>query len=196
MEEMELILDRLKLDGAHTEALPTAAAKHDWGKAHPVFQKALHRNDDSSQLLAKQVSSHAHHERKHFRHELASVLSMVGTGDSDLAAYLAAAHHGKVRLGIRSMPGEQEKDQIRTARGIHEGDQLPGCELAPGVFVPPVQLSLAIMDFGAGGSWTERMLRLRDKLGPFCLTYLEMLLRMADDDASEHPRLEAASCPQ
>ena len=26
----------------------------------------------------------------------------------DLAAYLAAAHHGKIRLGIRSLPGRRD----------------------------------------------------------------------------------------
>ena len=93
------------------------------------------------------------------------------------------------------MPGETEKDEIRTARGIHEGDSLPGCELTRGVSLPPVQLSLAVMEFGAnGGSWTDRILRLRDEIGPFRLAWLEMLLRMADEEASEYPRLEAVSC--
>ena len=66
---------------------------------------------------------------------------------------------------------------------------------ATGVSVPPVQLSLAVMEFGAeGGSWTDRMLHLRDKLGPFRLAYLEMLLRAADEAASADPRLGVAIC--
>jgi hypothetical protein len=40
------------------------------------------------------------------------------------------------------------------------------------------------------------VLRLRDEIGPFRLAWLEMLLRMADEEASEHPKLEAASCTQ
>jgi CRISPR-associated endonuclease/helicase Cas3 len=195
VEEMEVLLDGQKLDPLHIDAIRTAAAKHDWGKSHAVFQKTLHKNDDSPDLLAKQFKTNARHERKHFRHELASALAMLDAGDSDLAAYLAAAHHGRVRLGIRSMPGETEKDEIRTARGIHDGDHLPGCELALGLSVPAVQLSLAVMDFGADGrSWTDRMLRLRDEIGPFRLAYLEVLLRAADEEASANPKLEARPC--
>jgi CRISPR-associated endonuclease/helicase Cas3 len=195
VEEMELLLGGQKLDPAHSDALRTAAAKHDWGKAHPVFQATLRRNDGSSDLLAKQCKTAGGHARKHFRHELASALAMLAIGDSGLAAYLAAAHHGRIRLGIRSMPGEAEENDVRTARGIHEHDALPACELAQGVSVPAVPLSLAVMDLGAdGGSWTDRMLGLRDEIGPFRLAYLEMLLRAADEEASEHEGPEAVPC--
>jgi CRISPR-associated endonuclease/helicase Cas3 len=120
---------------------------------------------------------------------------MLNTGESDLAAFLAASHHGRVRLSIRSMPGEPGPDDVRTVRGICEGESLPGCELATGLTVPPVVLSLRVMEFGAeGGSWTERMQRLRDALGPFRLAYLEMLLRAADWAASKEPDLEVATC--
>lgn len=195
VEEIESLLGSQSLDPVHADALRTAATKHDWGKAHPVFQQTLHENDNSPELLAKQVKA-GRHKRKHFRHELASALAMLDT-DSDLAAYLVAAHHGKVRLGIRSMPGETEDANVRKARGVQDGDSLPGCELLPGVSVPPVRLSLAVMEFGAsGGSWTDRMLRLRDEIGPFRLAWLETLLRMADEEASEHPKLEAGLCTQ
>jgi CRISPR-associated endonuclease/helicase Cas3 len=195
VEEMELLLDGENLDPSHADTLRTAATKHDWGKAHAVFQNTLHQNDDCPDFLAKQFKTNARHERKHFRHELASALAMLHIGDSDLAAYLVAAHHGRVRLGIRSMPGETEKDDIRTARGIHDGDRLPVCDLAQDLSVPAVPLSLAVMDLGADGrSWTDRMLRLRDEIGPFRLAYLEMLLRTADEEASANPKLEANSC--
>jgi CRISPR-associated endonuclease/helicase Cas3 len=195
VEEMELLLGGQKLDPVHSDALRKAAAKHDWGKAHPVFQTTLHKNDDSSDLLAKQCKTAGGHAREHFRHELASALAMLVIGDSDLATYLVAAHHGRIRLGIRSMPGEAEENDVRTARGIHEHDVLPACELAQGVSVPAVPLSLAVMDLGAdGGSWTDRMLRLRDEIGPFRLAYLEMLLRIADEEASEHEGPEAVPC--
>ena len=195
MEEMEVLLQGQKLEPVHADALRIAAAKHDWGKAHPVFQETLRKDDEPPELLAKQTKSNARHKRKHFRHELASALAMLDSGDSDLAAYLAAAHHGKVRLGIRSMPGETEVDTVRAARGIRQDDCLPACELSTGTFMPQVQLSLAVMEFGADGkSWTDRMLRLRDEIGPFRLAYLEMLLRMADEEASAHPRLEAGEC--
>lgn len=196
IEEIDALLNGHGLDPNLAATLRAAAAKHDWGKAHPVFQATLHRSDDSTDVLAKQTGG-GRHSRKYFRHELASALAMLQTGESDLAAYLVATHHGKVRLGIRSMPGEREVNGRRIARGIQEGDRLPACELATGVSVPEVELSLGVMEFGAeGGSWTERMLRLRDDLGPFRLAYLEMLLRAADEAASNNPRLEATACAE
>ena len=196
VEEFKVLLETTNLDPKQTAALLTAATLHDWGKAHEVFQATLHRNDDSVEILAKQIGR-GKHSRPHFRHELASALAMLATGESDLAAYLVASHHGRIRLGIRSMPGEREDEGVRTARGIREGERLPACEVATGVFRPSVELSLKQMEFGAeGGSWTDRMLRLRDELGPFRLAYLEMLLRSADETASQNPHLMETVCPE
>jgi CRISPR-associated endonuclease/helicase Cas3 len=94
------------------------------------------------------------------------------------------------------MPGEREDDHAAVAHGIREGDVLPACEVATGIAVPAVRLSLAVMEFGAeAGSWTDRMLRVRDKLGPFRLAYLEMLLRSADEFASADQGSEFTQCP-
>jgi CRISPR-associated endonuclease/helicase Cas3 len=119
---------------------------------------------------------------------------MLATGESDLAAYVVAAHHGRVRMSIRSMPGEEDG----RVRGIRGGvDILPACEPARGVLVSEILLSLDAMKLGQDGSgamsWTDRVLRLRDRLGPFRLTYLEMLLRAADERASA-AKQEAAGC--
>ena len=68
---------------------------------------------------------------KRFRHELASVLGILaleraGSPSADwqtlgsvgrlLALYLIASHHGKVRLSVRTMPGESPvpPDPVRT----------------------------------------------------------------------------------
>jgi CRISPR-associated endonuclease/helicase Cas3 len=192
MQELEAILSALPLSPEIAAALRVAAAKHDWGKAHEVFQRTMYRGSEpSNELLAKR-EGHAVHERPNFRHELASAVAILTTGESDLAAYLAAAHHGRVRMSIRSMPGESDEG---VARGIRDGETLPACELATGLAVPAVTLSLRPMHFGAdGGSWTERMIRLRDSLGPFRLAYLEMLLRAADAQASANPHLEDTAC--
>ncbi len=196
VQELELLLGVITLDPLHAAALRAAASKHDWGKSHKVFQEALHRSDKYDDFLAKQCRKDAdRYRRKHFRHELGSALAMLMVGESDLSAYLVAAHHGRIRIGIRSRPGETPNGAVQVAHGICEGDILPECELTDGVSVPSVRLSLGLMELGAdGGSWTDRMLRLRDSVGVFRLAYLEMILRAADGQASENPWPEATAC--
>ena len=196
-EEVEELLKTVVLDAESAEALRVAARKHDWGKAHPVFQKTLQGQERPEVLLAKQCGK-GKHDRRHFRHELASALAMVDEGDSDKAAYLAAAHHGRIRMSIRSMPGEREEGGKAIARGILEGDQLRTAELSKGKFEAECVLSLRLMEFGGDGvrdSWTARMLRLLEEVGPFRLAYLEALLRAADVRASEEPRKDYERCP-
>ena len=111
----------------------------------------------------------------------------------NVALYLVAAHHGKVRLSIRAMPGEKTPSKPDTlfARGIWESDELPGVDLASGVIAPAVKrIDLTPMLLGRTGgqpSWTERMLGLRDhkEFGPLKLAYLETVLRAADIRASK-----------
>jgi len=134
-----------------------------------------------------------------FRHELAGALAILQPGVTlgtephfrDLVAYLVAAHHGQVRLSIRALPTEPPptaEEGLRFARGVWEGDVLPAAELGGDLHVPALTLSLEPMEIGLGEqppfraapSWLDRMLTLRDLLGPFRLAYLETLLRAAD----------------
>lgn len=191
-----------------SDALVAAALWHDRGKAHPIFQKALPEGAPTREgPWAKAPGHWKHYERRHFRHELASALSVLDPRNRkiddeirDLTAYLVAAHHGKVRLSIRSLPREPRpfpplgagREVRRFARGIWDGDVLPVTDLGGGIEAPRVELSLEPMELGLGErppfkdkpSWVGRMATLRDSRGPFYLAYLEALLRASDWRAS------------
>lgn len=189
-------------DRRTAETVVTAAAVHDLGKAHPAFQDMLlagvadepERELRRGQLWAKSDHRGGRHRRRHFRHELASALALrAGNGasaPSDLAVYLVAAHHGRVRLSIRPAPDERAPDDSpdtpRFALGIAEGDELPAVETPLGTW-PQTQLALGCMELGAPDAWAEMACGLRDDpaLGPFRLAYLEALVRIADWRASD-----------
>jgi len=217
-------------DGELT-ALCHAARWHDWGKAHIAFQAKLDKDALTAAALdappakapnpawrkgriPQKPTDNNDSRRPHFRHELASALGVLladsgfplstpksNTAARDLAAYLIAAHHGKVRLSIRSIPDEwqppktDEPHETRFARGVWDGDQLPSVNLGDSTLAQSVALSLEPMELGLGErepfvdqpSWAERCLNLRDTLGPFKLAFLETLLRAADGRASDNP---------
>lgn len=200
--ELHLVLDSLTLPPALRASLLTAARWHDVGKALDEFQKLLRYTAGESApagLLAKSGNSGVRSPdwpqwRKQYRHELASALAWLahhdGTDQADLIAYVIAAHHGKVRLSIRSLPDEQPPADRATelmARGIVHGDQLPAVSLE-GVTMPTTTLNLNLMRMGndenGRPSWLARTIALRDEFGPFGLAFLETLLRSADMRAS------------
>jgi CRISPR-associated endonuclease/helicase Cas3 len=94
--------------------------------------------------------------RRHFRHELASALSVLDPRNDkipdelrELVAYLVAAHHGKVRLSIRSLPNELHPNgNRRFARGVWDDDELPETDLGGNVTAPAIRLSLEPMELG------------------------------------------------
>ena len=199
-------------DGIPWEPLLTAAGWHDVGKAHPAFQNAMVNASeptlDREKLWAKsgtkkwltyQMPGDQGDRRPGFRHELASVLAWLthhdGEPNADLVAFLIAAHHGKVRGSIRSLPNEAKpKDPTtRFARGLWEGDEIPMVELGNGKTTHPVTIDLSLMELGeyedpqgnSRRSWLARVLKLRDKYGPFRLAYLETLMRIADRRGSK-----------
>lgn len=199
--EARAMTNALGLEPAVADAVETAAAWHDLGKAHEAFQSAL-PDAPAGDVWAKSASPTARlvyrvqeGSRPGFRHELASALAWLQTQTGhprrDLVAYMVAAHHGKVRLSIRSMPNESAPADDRLfARGIWDGDPLPA---VGGYLDEALPLSLSLMQLGEG-SWLSRTLQLRDDadLGPFRLAILETLVRVADWRAS---RLEEAKVP-
>lgn len=187
------ILEELSFENLPKEAVALAAQVHDIGKSHPVFQRSLQTLGGSAdEVWAKSASVlPLRHERRGFRHELASALAWLQAGTSEeraLVSYLTAAHHGKVRLSLRALPTERPPDDERLfARGIYDGDEVPETD-AGGFIVPSVALSLLPMRLGgaAGGpSWSEMALELRDRFGPFRLAFLEALVRAADVRATQ-----------
>lgn len=112
----------------------------------------------------------------------------------NLLAYLVCAHHGKVRMAWHASPADQKADsQKLRIRGVIEGDVLPPVLLA-GVDgechqLPATALDLAPSEAGlsprTGSSWSERVLNLVERFGPFTLAWLETLLRAADQRMSD-----------
>ncbi len=178
------------------DLIERAARWHDLGKAHPCFQEMLvsalaeddKRRNDGPWAKSDNPRGGKRCTRPHFRHELASALAMVAQGEHDLASYLVACHHGKVRLAIRSRPTETgPSGNVPFALGVHEGDKLPETSLGAGFVVPEVTLLLDVMKLGECDgrlSWAARASALVEIWGPFRLALMETLVRISDWRAS------------
>lgn len=208
-DEAKALADRLGLDDKRCNILAEAGLWHDVGKAHPAFQLGICGDSvpNKKTLWAKSAQGgipryrvidedEKEHPRKGFRHELASMLAWLEHGDknehSDLIAYLIAAHHGKVRMGLRALPTEKGPPDGNAlyARGVWHGDRLPAVALN-GRTLPETDLCLDLMRLGEGpqgASWTERTQRLLRTYGPFDLAWLEALVRISDWRASAKER--------
>jgi CRISPR-associated endonuclease/helicase Cas3 len=198
----------LGVPAAEAELLDTAASWHDVGKVHEAFQRGIGAQDNDGPWAKSDRGGRPDYRtldaegntraRPGFRHELASALAWLEHAGPDFTpeqrdrvAWMIAAHHGRVRLGLRALPHENEPpaaagQERLFARGVWHGDALPALEL-DGLAVPETVLRLHLMQLGQGPqgpSWSERMHRLLQAEGPFALAWLETLLRIADWRAS------------
>jgi CRISPR-associated endonuclease/helicase Cas3 len=184
------------------EAAVCAVRHHDLGKAHWVFQDSLVRAAGEKPVPAggpyakSGGSGRLRHARAFFRHELVSGLIMLAPGsglldavrEADLAVYLAVAHHGKVRLGVRSQDAEARVGASMLL-GVADGEKVGPIPVSGGRVIEQVEMDLSIFRLGGnaqGLSWVRRVSRLleREDLGPFRLALLEALVRAADRRAS------------
>ena len=196
--EARAMLDELGagdlLTPAQREAVALAGRYHDLGKAHPTFVASLERANRTDPPPAaggpwakSPGRAPLRHQPKHFRHELVTALVLLDSGlldgvaEADLVVYLALAHHGKVRLGVRGRPDEPEG----TVLGVVDLQSTVDVELPVTGTLAGRPVSLTATRLGAG-SLTGRALRLRDRadLGPFRLAFCEAMVRGADWRAS------------
>ncbi|MCK9538289.1 CRISPR-associated endonuclease Cas3'' [Dokdonella sp.] len=206
-EDAVRLCQSLHTDSALADAIVEAGRWHDLGKAHAAFQNALEASGhepDAAPPWAKSngrgrlryfvEAAEGRQLRRHFRHELASMLAWLEHGPRsehhDLIAYLIAAHHGKVRMGLRALPdehGAKESPDTLFARGVWDGDQLPALAF-DGRQIPQTTLRLDLMQLGRserqGASWSARTQALLRQHGPFRLAWFEALVRIADWRAS------------
>jgi len=182
--ELERLAPLIGHDILHV--LRRAAMVHDAGKAHPVFQAAAGRTGGQPVAKAPAIEPYS---RRGFRHELASALLALQNGEAPLLCYLVAAHHGKVRMSLRSHRSEASPADpaTRHARGVFDGDVMPEVVLPEGIVFPETVLDLSPIEMGSAGdkpSWRQITEALLEEFGPFRLAWMEAMIRIADWRAS------------
>ncbi len=216
--EVEKILSAISAwidDPEILKVVRTAVLHHDIGKAHQAFQEMLRKDGEcppeEGVLLAKgRGNGRMDRQRRHFRHELGSALSVLQHTDGlegiykDLAAFLVAAHHGKIRLAVRSLPGPRKANRESNPTAeyllgykIAEPETLPSVDLGEGLHIGETVLDMSMAQIGLDNegrhSWLERSLGLLEWLGPFRLAFLEAIIRAADMRASRDENQEFSS---
>ncbi len=218
-EEMKKIISEVGTVQDKEEVLSLAAKYHDLGKAHSVFQqtllKAAGKDTPKGEIWAKCPRKNRH-ERPNFRHEIVSAIAFrklnldLDRPTVDLASYLIASHHGKVRMAIRSLPKKRRNSYVNPDDDYVQGLPTRGHEILK-IFLSPkhgskvsknkmsvegiadtvkVDASMAKIGQAGDGSWLQASTGLLEAYGPLRLAYLEALLRAADIRASREGKAD------
>ena len=185
LEEAPFICEELGLDPVFTSICSRAGFLHDVGKAMPVWQDYIQKGDiQPGVLLAKSdadVGTLRRIEIPCFRHEVASALYCLATGEDSAVTYLVMAHHGQVRAVYDSAsdPNSDFVEEEGRKRGVKNGDVLP---LIAGVTMSDVTLHHP-EDYGL--TWSGIYNDLVDAIGVFQLVELECIVRASDIRSSQ-----------
>ena len=198
VDKCNSILNKLSniIDSNTYNYISRGALWHDAGKAHDAFQariikpsNAIYAKAPNEKWINKFPNNYDESLklRKYFRHELVSGLLAIQNGEEDIVAYLAAAHHGKVRVSISSIDGEYVPNGEDTlfAKGVWQNDLVRAFDLQ-GLHITGTKIDMSAMQIGSFDkkSWIAMVIQLYTKFGIFKLAYMETIVRCADQRGS------------
>lgn len=208
IREMQDIIQNTQYMREQEKTCLAVARYHDLGKAHRIFQETMKKDtgiDIGDQYWAKRSGS-KNHTVPNYRHEAISAIALFDAKPNlpnlNLIAYLIAAHHGRVRLSMRTMPAKKTRNHdgryilgISTTNEEHVPIFLTGKttkynqedtirEDIPDEIVITTQITKIGSNENGRQSWLSRSLALLNEYGPFKMAMLEAAIRAADTRAS------------